>query len=54
MTLLKTPFAAVRTRRLRQRLERDLDNRLLRDIGLPERQTPAVDITALLFMRFNQ
>lgn len=53
MTLLKTPFAAVRTRRLRR--FGLLDNHLRRDIGLAAAPEPAgLDLTTLLFPRNRQ
>jgi hypothetical protein len=52
MTLFKTPYAPVRTRRLRS--ADDLDNRLRRDIGLPEiRQPRWVDLASLLYWRIG-
>jgi hypothetical protein len=47
MTLLKTPFAPVRSKRLRH-----LSDHLRRDIGLPDRQRPVgLDLTTLFFTR---
>lgn len=47
MTLLKTPFAPVRTRRLH-----GLTDHLRRDAGLPERPRPfGLDLTTLFFTR---
>lgn len=53
MTLLKTPFAAVRTRRLRHFGQ--LDNRLRRDIGLAHAPEPiGLDLTTLFTTRNRQ
>jgi hypothetical protein len=53
MTLLKTPFAAVRTRRLRAAAA--IDNHLRRDIGLPEMLPPVgLDLAALFFSRMHK
>ena len=52
MTLLKTPYAPVRTRRLRGVSE--LSNHLRRDIGLPELSpSPWLDLASLLNWRIG-
>lgn len=54
MTLLRTPFAAVRTRRLRDAISH-LDDRLRRDVGLPEKPAPVgLELIPILFKRLNE
>ena len=50
MTLLKTPFAPVRTQRIR-----GLSDHLRRDMGMPARPRPfGLDLTTLFFTRLKE